>query len=77
MHTILFFFVQFLGRIMYDKCSLYGISNLVCKINQRELQCFILYYRLLLGYSHSVTFMAATFSHVVKYDTTWLQRSTV
>ena len=29
-----------------------------------------------IGYSHSVTFRAAAFSHVVKYDKTWLQSST-
>ena len=29
-----------------------------------------------LGYSHSVTFRAATCSRVVKYDRTWLQSST-
>ena len=30
----------------------------------------------ILGYSHSFTFRAATFSHVVKYDRMWLQSST-
>ena len=38
MHVILFS-VQFLGKIMHDKCSLcHYISNLACKIKQPELE---------------------------------------